>query len=64
MTTTVELSDQEIAELKSYTNQAEDAAAVRAAMVEYLRFARRMQLKAMSGNVEMEDNWQSLEAIA
>jgi hypothetical protein len=27
-----------------------------------LRFARRMQLKSLSGQVHMEENWQSLEA--
>jgi hypothetical protein len=62
VTTVVELSDQEIADLKSFTKQAEDAAAVRSAMLEYLRFARRMQLKSLSGQVEMADNWRSLEA--
>jgi len=30
-------------------------------MAEYLRFARRMRLKMLSGQVQMEDNWQSLE---
>ena len=30
-------------------------------MMEFLRFARRMQLKDLSGKVEMENNWQSLE---
>jgi hypothetical protein len=62
MTTVIELTDQEIADLRAFTKQAEDAAAIRSAMMEYLRFARRMQLKALSGQVEMADNWRSLEA--
>jgi hypothetical protein len=61
MTVAVELSQAELAELKTYTKQAADAEAVRSAMMEFLRFARRMQLKDLSGKVEMEDNWQSLE---
>ena len=62
MSTIVDLSEQEIAELKAFTNQAEPTAAVRSAMTEYLRLARRLQLKSLSGQVAMEDNWHSLEA--
>ena len=40
MTTTIDLTDQEIAELKSLTNQPDAVAAVRCATTEYLRFAR------------------------
>jgi hypothetical protein len=62
MPTIVDLSDQEIAELKAFTKQAEPVAAVRSAMTEYLRLARRLQLKSLSGQVAMDDNWQALEA--
>ena len=62
MSTFVDLSEQELAELKAFTKQGDAAAAVRSAMVEYLRLARRMELKALAGQVPMEDNWQSLEA--
>ena len=62
MSTFVDLSEQELADLKAFTKQADAAAAVRSAMVEYLRLARRMELKALSGQVPMEDNWRSLEA--
>jgi hypothetical protein len=61
MPTAIDLTDQELAELKSFTNQQDAAAAVRSAMTEYLRYARRMRLKALSGQVRMEDNWQALE---
>ena len=57
MSTVIDLSDQELAELKTLTNQADAAAAVRYAAVEYLRFARRKRLKELSGRVEMEENW-------
>jgi len=62
MPTIVDLSEQEIAELKAFTNQAEPTAAIRSAMTEYLRLARRIQLKSLSGQVTMDDNWQALEA--
>ena len=58
----VDLTEQELAELKTYTHADEDAAAVRMAMTEYLRLARRLELKGLSGQVSMEENWQSLEA--
>lgn len=62
MTTTIDLTDQELAELKSLTNQSDAQAAVRCATAEYLRFARRKRLKELSGRVDMDDNWRELEA--
>lgn len=61
MTTTIDLTDQELSELKTLTNQQDAAAAVRCATTEYLRFARRNRLKELSGRVEMEENWTVLE---
>jgi hypothetical protein len=61
MSTVIDLTEQELAELKALTNETDPAVAVRSAMAEYLRFARRMRLKELSGQVQMEDNWQSLE---
>lgn len=61
MVTQVELTEREIAELQEATNQSDPAQAIRVAMHEYLRQTRRMQLKALSGKVEMLDNWQDLE---
>lgn len=62
MSILVELSEEELADLKAFTKQADDVAAVRCAISEYFRFARRLQLKALSGLVEMEENWPTLEA--
>ena len=62
MSIQVDLTPEELEELKALTKQAGEAAAVRLAMTEYLRYARRMQLKELSGHVQMEENWQSLEA--
>jgi hypothetical protein len=61
MVTEIELSESELAELRQATNQSDPVMAIRVAMREYLRHARRMQLKSLSGKVEMLDNWQSLE---
>jgi len=63
VTTSIDLTDQEIAELKSLTNQPDAAAAVRCATTEYLRFARRKRLKELSGQIQMDDNWRGLEAV-
>ncbi len=63
MTTNIDLTVEEVAELKALTSEAEIAAAVRKAMVEYLRYARRQQLKTLSGRIEMQDNWGQLEAL-
>ncbi len=61
MPITVELSEREMAELKELTQQQDPSAAVRLAAVEYVRYLKRMRLKEASGQVEMEDNWRSLE---
>lgn len=62
MTTTVHLTDEQLAELQQLTNQTDPAEAIRAAMHDFVRYARRMQLKQMSGKVWIQDNWQALEA--
>jgi hypothetical protein len=62
MPTIVDITEQELADLKAFTKETDTVAAVRLAMKEYLRLARRIELKSMSGQVEMEDNWQNLEA--
>lgn len=61
MSTVVHLTEEELAELKRLTNQSDPTDAIRAAMQDYLRHARRMQLKQLSGQVEMLGNWRQLE---
>ncbi|MCR9293267.1 MAG: hypothetical protein NXI32_11145 [bacterium] len=61
MVTTIQLSEQELSDLKALTKQTDPEAAVRAAMQDYLRYARRLQLKQLSGQVQMQDNWQEME---
>lgn len=62
MTTTVHLTDEELADLKELTRQTDPAEAIRAAMHDYVRYARRIQLKRLSGSVRIQDTWQDLEA--
>lgn len=62
MTATVDLTEQEIAELKDLTRESDPAAAVRVAMAEYLRYAKRMRLKELSGRLTMDENWLDLES--
>jgi hypothetical protein len=57
MVTNIELTDEELADLKELTNRQDASEAVRAAMLDFLRYARRMRLKDISGRVEMADNW-------
>jgi hypothetical protein len=62
VTTTVHLTEEELADLKELTKLDDPAEAVRAAMQDYVRYARRMQLKQLSGRIRIQDNWQELEA--
>ena len=61
MVTSIELSEQELAELRDLTEQNDSGQAIRVAMRDYIRYARRMRLKQLSGQVEMIDNWRQLE---
>jgi len=61
MVTSIELSEQELAELRDLTEQSDSMEAVRVAMRDYIRYARRMRLKQLSGQLEMTDNWRQLE---
>jgi hypothetical protein len=61
MVTSIELSEQELAELRDLTEQSDSIEAIRVAMRDYIRYARRMRLKQLSGQVEMIDNWRQLE---
>jgi hypothetical protein len=60
MATEINLSEQEIADLKELTNQSDVTAALRTAMTEYIRYARRMRLKELSGRMEMQENQPNL----
>jgi hypothetical protein len=61
MTAQVHLSDEELNDLRELTQVADAEGAVRSALTEYRRYARRMKLKEISGQVTMQDNWRVME---
>ncbi len=61
MTATINLTSDEVAEIQTLTKQNDVAEALLTAMREYVRYARRQELKTLSGRVEMQDNWRELE---
>ena len=63
MSLDVPLTPQEVFALKRITNAQDDAQAVAQAAREFLRQAHLRELKAASGNVEFDNNWQQLEAL-
>ena len=62
MTATINLTDEEFKDLRDLTHKDDAEGAVRSALDEYRRYARRMRLKELSGQVAMDDNWRALEA--
>ena len=63
MSITIEMTVQELAAIKQITKLENDADAVMQAAREFLRLSRLRELKAVSGKVEVEANWQELEAL-
>lgn len=61
MVATLDLTDAEIKDLRELTKQQDTTGALRTALHEFVRYARRMQLKELSGRVTMEENWPLLE---
>jgi hypothetical protein len=63
MSINIEMTAQEIAALKQITKLENEAEAVIKAAREFLRLSRFRELKAVSGKVEFEANWQELEEL-
>lgn len=61
MGTEINLTDRELAELKELTNESNPAAALRLALTEYIRFAKRQRLIELSATVTMTNNLEELE---
>lgn len=60
MTATVHLTDEELNDLRELTHVDSADEAVRTALDEYRRHARRMRLKEMSGQVGIQENSSSV----
>ncbi|MCH8042709.1 MAG: hypothetical protein IID44_03220 [Planctomycetes bacterium] len=63
MTIPVDLSPEEVEQIKQLTKLDSDADAVRQAARDYLRLRKLQELKAASGKVDFEENWQQLESL-
>ena len=63
MSINIEMTPQEIAALKQLTKLDNDAEAVTQAAREFIRLRRLRELKAISGQVEFDANWQELEEL-
>jgi hypothetical protein len=63
MVVPVELSDDELAQIKLATNQSDAAAAVTDAAKEFLRINQLRQLKSASGKVDFDLDWRQLESL-
>jgi hypothetical protein len=63
MSINIEMSPQEVADLKQVTKLDDDSQAVAKAAREYLRLIRLRELKFAAGNVEMNTGWQELENL-
>jgi hypothetical protein len=63
MSITVELSNEEIAQISSLTKRTDGAEAVAQAAREFVRICRLRELSAMSGQVDFELDWPQLEAL-
>ena len=63
MSLTIDLTSEEVAEIKQITQVHDDAAAVTKAAREYLRQSRLRELKAVSGKVDYEDISERLESL-
>jgi Arc/MetJ family transcription regulator len=60
---TIDLTNQEISQLKQLTQLSGDTEAVSQAVREYLRLTRLRELKGVSGKVEFEDPSARLDAL-
>lgn len=63
MSLTVDLTSDEVAQIKKITRLQDDAAAVTKAAREYLRLSRLRELKAVSGKVDFDDESAQLESL-
>jgi hypothetical protein len=63
MSVAVNLTVDEIAQIKQLTKLEDDSQAVSKAAREFLRHARLRELKTVTGKVDFRENWQELESL-
>ena len=57
MIATIELTAEELRDLRESTGEFDVGVALRLAVREYARYVKRMRLLDLAGNVEMDDSW-------
>ncbi len=63
MSLTVNLTSEEVAQIRQITHVHDDAAAVTTAAREYLRWSKLRELKAVSGSVDFENVSAQLDSL-
>ncbi len=63
MRTTLTIDDMQAEDLMQATGQSSAVAAIRQALDDYLRQARKKKVLALRGQVQIEDNWRDLRAL-
>ena len=63
MRTTLTIDDMQAEDLMQATGQTSAVAAIRQALDDYLRQARKKKVLALRGQVQIEDNWRDLRAL-
>ncbi|TXH70725.1 MAG: DUF2191 domain-containing protein [Thiothrix sp.] len=63
MRTTLTIDDEFANNLMQITGEKTYAAAIRRALEDYIKQARKEKLLALRGKVQVEDNWQALRQL-
>ena len=63
MRTTLTIDDMQAEDLMQATGQTSAVAAIRQALEDYLRQARKTKVLALRGKVQVADNWRHLRAL-
>ena len=63
MVVAVNLSDEEVSQIKRITRLEDEAEAVTKAAREFLRISKLKQLKSVSGKVDFDLDWEELESL-
>ena len=63
MRTTLTIDDNQVKDLMQITGQSSAITAIRQALDDYLRQARKKKMLALRGQVQIADNWRELRAL-
>lgn len=63
MRTTITIDDNQVKDLMQITGQNSAVTAIRQALGDYLRQARKKKVLALRGQVQIADNWREMRAL-